>query len=305
MTAILPPTYYKLFLGHNKLVQPHVIRESTNQLNIRYIIQRERGSGSLLERATRLVQSCWERTDLFRSERYRVILYCPTKELVAELADILGCPSYTADSGIADKKGAIIKLQLQTSNSPTIVATAALSPGRGGRDGKPAESIILLNAAWQLQLDQPLSANSEAIYLQFYLLKFICSSSPEPEEDNGAEVRPSASEIVFTGPREVLRQAWVCDEELSRYESDLQTMLGCCLYCRVEGKPFEYVVTTCARRHHWIKAKQKALRDCQSRNRDWLERYIICWNCYQPQEICRAADPDYDRDRSCRFPESM
>ena len=80
-------------------------------------------------------------------------------------------------------------------------------------------------------------------------------------------------------------------------------MLGCCVYCRVEGKPFEHTVTTCARRHHWSKAKQKALRDCQSRNRDWLERYVVCWNCYQPQEICRAADPDYNRDRSCRFPD--
>ncbi|KAH6975566.1 telomere-associated recQ-like helicase [Ilyonectria destructans] len=378
MTATLPPTYYELFLEHNKLVRPRVIWESTNRPNIRYIVRRERGPGSLLERATRLVQSCWERTDLFRSERDRVILYCPTKELVAELADMLGCPSYTADSGTADEKGAIIKLWLQTGNSPAIVATAALGPGfdyahvrwvihvgapsqmtdfsqesgRGGRDGKPAESIILLNAAWQPQLDQPLSADSEAMQLylmqrhcsrgilsqfldgesdwrwcmeddelcavcpehhrkrrppslQFHLPKLIRSSSPEPEEDDDAEARPSASEIVFTGPREVLRQARVCDEELSRYESDLQTMLGCCLYCRVEGKPFEHAVTTCARRHHWIKAKQKALRDCQSRNRDWLERYVVCWNCYQPQEICRAADPDYDGDRSCRFPDMV
>jgi superfamily II DNA or RNA helicase len=378
MTATLPPTYYELFLEHNKLVRPRVIRESTNRPNIRYIVRRERGPGSMLERATRLVQSCWERTDLFQSERDRVIVYCPTKELVAELADMLGCPSYTADSGTADEKGAIIKLWLQTGNSPAIVATAALGPGfdyahvrwvihvgapsqmtdfsqesgRGGRDGKPAESIILLNAAWQPQLDQPLSADSEAMQLylmqrhcsrgilsqfldgesdwrwcmeddelcgvcpehhrerrppglQFHLPKLIRSSTPEPEEDDDAEARPSASEMVFTGPKEVLRQARVCDEELSRYESDLQTMLGCCLYCRVEGKPFEHAVTTCARRHHWIKAKQKALRDCQSRNRDWLERYVVCWNCYQPQEICRAADPDYDGDRSCRFPDMV
>ncbi|KAH6985535.1 hypothetical protein EDB80DRAFT_511797, partial [Ilyonectria destructans] len=224
--------------------------------------------------------------------------------------------------------------------APSQMTDYSQESGRAGRDGKPAESIILLNAAWQPQLDQPLSADSEAMHLylmqrhcsrgvlsqfldresdwrwcmeddelcgvcpeyhrerrppglQFHLPKLIRSSSAEPEEDGDAEARPSASEMVFTGPREVLRQAQVCDEELSRYESDLQTMLGCCLYCRVEGKPFEHAVTTCARRHHWIKAKQKALRDCQSRDRDWLERYVVCWNCYQPQEICRAADPDY------------
>lgn len=76
------------------------------------------------------MQSCWERTDLSRSERDRVILYCPTKELVAELADMLGCPAYTADAGTADEKEAIIKLWLQQAgNSGAIVATAALGPG--------------------------------------------------------------------------------------------------------------------------------------------------------------------------------
>jgi hypothetical protein len=114
-----------------------------------------------------------------------------------------------------------------------------------------------------------------------------------------------ASEMVFTGPSEVLRQARVCNEVLSRYERDLETMMGCCLYCRVEGKPFEHAAAACARRHDWIRAKQKALRDCKSRGKEWMDLYAVCWMCYQPQEICRAADPDYDGDGSCRFPDMV
>ncbi|WKT54184.1 Helicase superfamily 1/2, ATP-binding domain [Fusarium oxysporum f. sp. vasinfectum] len=85
LTATLPPVYQELFIEHNKLVRPHVIRESTNRPNIRYIVRRECGPGSLCERAVRLVQSCLTRTDLFFERgRDKVIIYCPTKELVAE-----------------------------------------------------------------------------------------------------------------------------------------------------------------------------------------------------------------------------
>jgi hypothetical protein len=44
-----------------------------------------------------------------------------------------------------------------------------------------------------------------------------------------------AGEMVFTGPSEILRQVKVCDGELSQYERNLETMMGCCLYCRVEA----------------------------------------------------------------------
>jgi hypothetical protein len=74
--------------------------------------------------------------------------------------------------------------------------------------------------------------------------------------------------MTFTGPTEVLCQDAVCDRELSQYEKNLETIMGCCLYCRVEGKPFKHSATTYTRRHDWIRAKTKALRECQGKNKE-------------------------------------
>ncbi|RGP78560.1 telomere-associated recq-like helicase [Fusarium longipes] len=284
---------------------------------------------------------------------------------------MLAYPSYTADSGTEEEKLAIIKRWLTAADSPIIMATSALGPGfdyahirlvlhvdapslltdfsqelgKAGQDGKTAESIILLSAAWQPQLGLGLGADKEA--MQLYLMQEhclrralsqfldaqsdwwwcmegdqLCGVCPVPHterrpatlkfrlplpppvtagqdrDDVDRSAGPIASEIMtFTGPAEVLRQAEACDEELGRYEKDLETMRGCCLYCRAEGKPFEHTATACARRFNWIRAKEKALRDCQSKQREWMDRYTVCWKCYQPQEICRSADPEYEGDK--------
>lgn len=55
---------------------------------------------------------------------------------------------------------------------------------------------------------------------------------PQPPPDKTEAVQDSdngsaglaASEMVFTGPAEVVRQAQVCDEELSQYERDLEVI---------------------------------------------------------------------------------
>ncbi|WKT53608.1 Helicase superfamily 1/2, ATP-binding domain [Fusarium oxysporum f. sp. vasinfectum] len=157
LTATLPPVYQELFIEHNKLVRPHVIRESTNRPNIRYIMRRDMGQAVFANGLG----------------RDKVIIYCLTKELMAELAEMLSCPSYTADSGTAEEKQAILERWLADINSPVIMATSALGPGfnhpyiryiihigapvlltdfsqesgRAGQDGKRAESIVLLSAA--------------------------------------------------------------------------------------------------------------------------------------------------------------
>ncbi|KAF4335798.1 tlh3 [Fusarium beomiforme] len=324
LTATLPPIYQELFFEHNKLVRPHIVRESTNRPNIRYIVQQEPGLGNLY---------------LFKSERDRVIIYCPTKDLVATSA--LG-PGFDYPH---------IRLVIHV-DAPSLLTDFSQESGRAGRDGEVAESIILLSAAWQPQLGRPVAADKEA--MQLYLLQEYCSrgvlsqfldSKPdwrwcmEGDElcsvcpEHHAQCRPptlefhlprpvrdeteagqdrdngsgdvAVSEMIFTGPTEVIRQDRVRNEELSRYERDLETMKGCCLYCRVEGKSFEHTVTACARRFDWIRAKQKALRDCQSKKKEWMDRHAVCWKCYQPQEICRAADPEYEGDNSCQYPDMV
>jgi superfamily II DNA helicase RecQ len=58
LTATLPPVMQEEFIEYNKLVRPQVIRKSTNRPNIKYVVSRERGAGTLVEKAARLVQSC-------------------------------------------------------------------------------------------------------------------------------------------------------------------------------------------------------------------------------------------------------
>lgn len=128
------------------------------------------------------------------------------------------------------------------------------------------------------------------------------------EGDEAGDEAPPAVEMEYTGPDEVLRQAKVCDEQLSRYERDLETMAGCCLYCRAEGRPFEYAPTACSRRWHWIRAKTTALQMRKAEKKPWIEDYAACWKCYQPQSICRLADQDAAKAEgltACRFPDMV
>ena len=43
------------FIKHNKLVRPRIIRESTNRLNIKYMVSFETGPRALIKRAANLV----------------------------------------------------------------------------------------------------------------------------------------------------------------------------------------------------------------------------------------------------------
>lgn len=129
--------------------------------------------------------------------------------------------------------------------------------------------------------------------------------TPRPDGLEFQLPKLAATEMDFTGPGEVLRQDCVRDEILERYERDLEIMRGCCLYCRVEGKPFDHPVLHCPRRMHWIRAKQQALRTRKQEGREWIEDYVVCWKCYQPQEICRVADPEVEDETECRFPDMV
>ncbi|EAQ91762.1 hypothetical protein CHGG_03697 [Chaetomium globosum CBS 148.51] len=210
LTATLPPAFEEAFLRRNLLVRPRMVRESTNRANLRYSIIRYRGPGGLCDRAAELV-----RTLLAGESRggkgegvagaacgddqpARMIVCCPTLDLVGELAETLDCPMYTGDreTTSGEEKEAAIDRWLGPAGSPVIVATSALGvgfdhpnvrwvvhagaprcmtdfsqeSGRAGRDGGPAQSVVLLSAAWQPH--PPADPDEES--MQLYLAQQHC-----------------------------------------------------------------------------------------------------------------------------------
>ena len=358
LTATLPPMMEEEFIEHNKLVRPRIIRESTNRPNVKYIISLETGPGALFERAANLVQAYWPKPEIFDHSRDKIIIYCRTREDVAQLAEILRCPSYTSRSGSDEERAAIISQWLCNRDQPAIVATSALGigfdyayvrwvihvdapdkvtsfsqeSGRAGRDGKKATSIVLLSASWKPHLDSGLSADEEAMQLyltQQYCFRGVlsqflddksywrwcmageevCSVCREPHQESrpldlkfGAAI--AHPDVAFTGPDEVLRQDYVRDQALERYEQDLEVMLGTCLYCRILSRQFNHAPGACSRRFHWIRAKNEALQRQRQYKKEWIPRYVACWNCYQPQDLCRVADPEHE-ETTCRFPDMV
>jgi superfamily II DNA helicase RecQ len=73
------------FIQRNKLVRPRIIRESTNRPNIKYIVSRETGPGTLGKRAANLVQAYWPRREIFDHDRDKIIIYCQTRTAVSLL----------------------------------------------------------------------------------------------------------------------------------------------------------------------------------------------------------------------------
>jgi len=136
----------------------------------------------------------------------------------------------------------------------------------------------------------------------------VCQVCREPHrEARPADVvfaLPRRVEMEFTGPEEVLRQDHVRDQVLDSYERDLEMMIGLCLYCRIEGRKFDHTPGKCSRRFRWIRAKQEAYHTRDREDKEWIGRYVACWQCYQPQDICRVADPEHE-ETECRFPDMV
>lgn len=115
-----------------------------------------------------------------------------------------------------------------------------------------------------------------------------------PRREQGAVI---TDEMVFTGPAEVRRRALESAEFLESYERGLRALVGQCLYCRACVRPFDHVAGSCTYRWDWINAKKRVLdsvRRQQGRGSwscSWIADYLVCFTCYQPQGICRRADP--------------
>jgi hypothetical protein len=214
-------------------------------------------------------------------------------------------------------------------DAPSETSAFSQESGRAGRDGGKASSIVLLHSGWKPQIDGSLSPDREA--MQLYLTQQYCSRGvlsqfldDQPNwrwcmtgeevcqvcREPHAEARPLDLKfelavtrgMQFTGPDEVLRQDHIRDQVLDSYERDLEVMLGSCLYCRILGRRFNHEPGACSRRFHWIHAKNEAYQTRKREEKEWIQRYVACWKCYQPQDICRAADPEHE-ETECRFPD--
>lgn len=220
---------------------------------------------------------------------------------------------------------------------PDLMTDFSQESGRAGRDKKMAESIILLPPTWKPQPASDLSADQEAMQLfltQRYcsrgvLSQFldekndwrwcmegeercgVCQESHSCSRPEGLVFRRSTLDggygedsdgfTEYAGPQEVLRQDRVNDDLLARYRMDFKIMQGTCLYCRMLGRDFGHAVGRCSWRWDWINAKKAALKECQRSGKSWMPSLIVCWICYQPQNVCRVADPEVEDETECLF----
>ena len=216
-------------------------------------------------------------------------------------------------------------------DAPGKLTDFSQESGRAGRDGRRAASIVLLGAGWVPSLGKIVTPDEEA--MQLYLTRKFCARAilsqflDSPEDwrwcmvgDEPCQVcrvhhdeaRPvgvaysmeTPMAMEFTGPGEVLRQDHVKGETLDRYEQYLETFMRTCLYCRVMQRDFSHAPNQCSRRHEWIRVKDATYQLRRKEGKDWIPRYIVCWRCYQSQDICRVADPDHE-ESVCRFPDMV
>jgi hypothetical protein len=198
LTATLPPTLQAQFELQNNLINPKIIRASTNRQNLFYMVARVTGPGRLLEEGAQRAKAAWEGSQLLDQARDKIILYVRTKEDAATLAELLSCSQYTADAGTAEQKEELLRTWLLSPNQPYIVATSALSAGfdyahvrlvihvnepsslvdfaqesgRAGRDGKEAYSVVLLSRTWKAHAAGETGIETKALHR--YLLSQDC-----------------------------------------------------------------------------------------------------------------------------------
>lgn len=112
-------------------------------------------------------------------------------------------------------------------------------------------------------------------------------------EGEGERAPRAAGDMVHTGPDAVRRQLMLDREMFDMFESDLMTMRGCCLLCRIKGRrPFDHEANRCSQRSCWQKAKQRTIQSCRKEGRRWMADFTACFMCYLPQTICNRADPE-------------
>ena len=86
-------------------------------------------AGSLLKQAAVEAKEAWTDSGFFDHAHDKIILYVRTCKDADDLAELLACSSYTAESGTSEEKKQILDRWIQAHNTPYIVATTALAEG--------------------------------------------------------------------------------------------------------------------------------------------------------------------------------
>ena len=175
LTATLPPAIQAEFEEQNHLLNPKVIRASSNRPNLFYVVRRAGRRGNLLEQSAYEAQEAWRSSGLFDHSRDKIILYARTRAEADELSRLLGCAVYTAKIGTTTEKEEVLRKWISSPDQPYMVATTALGAGfdhpyvrlvmhvnepdsiidfaqesgRAGRDGQRAYSFVMLPASWE------------------------------------------------------------------------------------------------------------------------------------------------------------
>jgi superfamily II DNA helicase RecQ len=97
------------FEERNYLYHPTVIRASSNRPNIFYMVRKiDCQNGSLLNQAAVHAKEAWMDSGFFDHACDKIILYVRTCKDADDLAELLNCSSYTAESGTPVEKKQIL-----------------------------------------------------------------------------------------------------------------------------------------------------------------------------------------------------
>jgi superfamily II DNA helicase RecQ len=203
--------------------------------------------------------------------------------------------------------------------------------GRAGRDGQQAYSFVLLPSSWT---PQPANAwdstrrATEKAAMHRYLAGKECFRTclsdhldlPKDRrwcmlgEDVACDICKIGHKSIIppkqearaeetmqhTGEAEMLRKRREAYLELSEYEEDLIAAAGTCMLCRAAGEAWDHRFGLCQRRHEVFRARDRAKNAYRRRRRKWIQAYMACFWCYNPQAICQRADQEQEQ-AECRF----
>jgi hypothetical protein len=97
------------FEERNYLYHPKVIRASSNRPNIFYIVRKiDARAGSLLNQAAVEAKEAWTNSGFFDHTYNKIIVYIRICKDVDGLVELLGCSSYTSESGTLEEKKQIL-----------------------------------------------------------------------------------------------------------------------------------------------------------------------------------------------------